>query len=79
MTDLYIRLNPTPIGEDELAKGIFTKGSNTPTSSLAQTLASAPAQASVPASCPPGIYTNIDLQKTTMLTLELFVKNQKHG
>ena len=47
--------------------------------SLAQALASilVAALASVPGLS--GRYTNKDLQKTTKLALELFVKDQKHG
>ena len=73
------RHNPTPVGEDELAGGVSTEGSNTFTSSPAQTPAPAPAQAPAPSPGPPGMYINVDLQRTTRLVLELFVKGQKHG
>ena len=36
-------------------------------------------QASTPASGPPDMYINIDLQKATKLALELFIKSQKYG
>ena len=71
------RRNPSPGGEDELAKGpqeAPTKGSNTPTHfsdvSRAQTPADAPAPIIAPLR---GTYTDVDLQKATKLTLESFI------
>ena len=78
------RRNPPFGGEDELAEAP-TEGNSTPAISRAPTPApaqalaptSAPTPASVPG--PPGRYTDKNLQRTTKLALELFVKGQEHG
>lgn len=87
MAGLYIYYNLVFIGKDELVGKVFTKNSNTLILSpnifqaqiFAPTQASAPTQAPAPTSGLPNMCTNVDLQKTTRLALELFFKGQKYG
>ena len=81
MAGLRTRCNSPPAGKDELAGGVPFEGSGTPTPTPAASRAPtpAPAQYSAPAPGPPGVYTNVDLQKATRLALKSFVKGQKHG
>lgn len=81
MTGLYICRNLTLVKKDELAGDILSKSNNTFTPFLAIFLA----QTSVFAQTPVltlsllGMYTNVNPQKATRLTQELFVKGQKHN
>lgn len=87
MIGLYIYCNPTPVGEDELAKDVFIKDNNTlilsPTIFWAQTSAliqvPAPSQNSALILGPLGMFTNVDLQRATKLALKLFVNGQEYG
>ena len=75
------RCNPLSAGKDKLATGAPSKGSGIPNPTLAAFCTPIPAltQDPAPAPGPPGIYTDVDLQKTTRLALELFVKGQEYG
>ena len=61
------------------AGGAPTDDSGTPVPTPAVSRAPTPAPAPASASGPPGRYTDEDLQRTTKLALELFVKGQEHG
>ena len=74
--------NPPPPSKDELAEAPTESTSIPfPVVSWAQTPAPAPNLAPAPASALslPGTYTDVNLQRATKLTLELFVKGQCNG
>lgn len=74
MTSLYICLNFTFVGKNELVEETHTKGNKILTPILAVSFAQTPTAA--PGL--PSLYTDFDLQKATKFALELFVKGQKH-
>ena len=73
--------NLLPAGKNELAGGALFEASDTliPTPSASHAPSLTPAQDPTPAPGPPGMYTNVDLQRATRLALKLFVKGQKYG
>lgn len=76
------RSNPLPTGKDKLAggaPGAPNKGSGTSTPTFATSRVPTPAPAPASASGPPGLYTDVNLQKATKLVLKSFVKGQQYG
>lgn len=69
--------NPLPASKDKFAEKALIDSSNIPVISYA--LIPALPQALTPAVDPPNLYTSDDVQKTTKLALELFVRGQEHG
>ena len=70
------RSNSLPTGKEKLIGGALEapiEGSNISTA----TLATSPAPA--PTSGPPGLYTDVNLQRATKVALKLFVKGQEHS
>lgn len=65
------------LDEDALRAPTKSRGTFTFTSTVSQ--ASTPISVPVPAPILLGIYTNVNLQKTTKMILELFVESQKQG
>ena len=61
------------------AGGAPTNDSGTPVPYPVVSRAPTPASATASVPGPPGRYTDEDLQRTTKLALELFVKGQEHG
>ena len=80
MTGPYICCNPLFGGKNELA-GAPTEGNSTPAISYIPTPVFAQVLAPIPAFALglPGRYTDKNLQRTTKLALELFIKSQKYG
>lgn len=87
MASLCIHCNSVLVKENKVAGGVFTKSSNILIFFLAQILAltqvSATTQVYAPVSTfvlsPSTIYIDVDLQKTTRLTLEFFIKRHEYG
>lgn len=77
MAGLRTCRNSAPVGKNELIGRVFTEGSNIFTPTPAIFCALTPAFA--PTLGPPGMYTDMNLQKAIRLALKLFVKGQKHG
>lgn len=73
MARLKICHNLTLISKDKLVRKVFTESNNIFNPISATSKAFIPIFASIFALSFSGIYTNIDLQKTTRLTLKLFV------
>ena len=82
MARLCTCYNSPTAGKDEVTKDALEvpiKSNSTFTCSPTISCVLIPALAQVPIPGPPDLYTDVDLQKTTKLALELFVKGQKHG
>ena len=79
MANLRTCRNSAPVGKNKLAGSVSTEGSNTSTPSPAISRAQIPTPAQARASTHglPGMYTDVDLQKTTSFALELFIKSQE--